>query len=127
VDLLGTANIIEAVSSVASNGTSLVCIASMAGHFLSLSPDLEHHLATAPLSRLLHHKELDLDCEDGNVAYTVSKRANILRVQGAAKAWGDRNARLNSISPGVIATPLLLSQLNGPLGASPKAMVRSPH
>ena len=60
---------------------------------------------------------------DGNVAYTVSKRANILRVQGAAKAWGSRKARLNSISPGVIATPQLLSQLDGPLGVGPKTMV----
>ncbi|KAJ4288902.1 hypothetical protein N0V90_011243 [Kalmusia sp. IMI 367209] len=123
VDLLGTANIIEAFSYVACKGTSLTCIASMAGHFISFSPDLERHLATAPLSRLLDHEELDLESENCNLAYTVSKRANILRVQGAAKAWGDRYARLNSISPGVIATPLLISQLDSPLGASPKALV----
>lgn len=60
---------------------------------------------------------------DGNVAYTVSRWANILRVQGAAEAWGSRQARLNSINPGVIATPQLLSQLDGPLGVGPKTMV----
>jgi NAD(P)-dependent dehydrogenase (short-subunit alcohol dehydrogenase family) len=123
VDLIGTANIIEAFLSVASEGTSLVCIASMAGHLITLSPSLERHLATAPLTQLLDHEGLNMESLDGNVAYTVSKRANILRVQGAAKAWGSRKARLNSISPGVIATPQLLSQLDGPLGVGPKTMV----
>ena len=50
VDLLGTAHVIDAFLPVASPGTSLVCVASMAGHFASLPPDLERHLATAPAS-----------------------------------------------------------------------------
>ncbi|KAF7670985.1 trafficking protein particle complex subunit 5 [Alternaria burnsii] len=107
VDLIGTANIIEASCLLRPREP----------------PCLECHLATAPLTRLLDHEGLNMESLDGNVAYTVSRWANILRVQGAAEAWGSRQARLNSINPGVIATPQLLSQLDGPLGVGPKTMV----
>jgi NAD(P)-dependent dehydrogenase (short-subunit alcohol dehydrogenase family) len=36
----------------------------------------------------------------------AAKRANALRVQAEAINWGERGARANAISPGVIATPL---------------------
>jgi NAD(P)-dependent dehydrogenase (short-subunit alcohol dehydrogenase family) len=64
VDLLGTAHVIDAFLTVASPGMSLVCVASMAGHFASLPPDLERHLATAPADQLLRHPGIDLDSPD---------------------------------------------------------------
>jgi nucleoside-diphosphate-sugar epimerase len=61
IDLLGTANIIEAFLSVASTSTSLICIASMAGSMVELSLDLEKHLATAPRHELLQHADIDIE------------------------------------------------------------------
>ena len=124
VDLLGTANIIEAFEAVASPGTSLICVSSMAAHLAPLSSDLEKHLATAPLDQLLQHKEIDFDSPGANqMAYAISKRGNHLRVQAAARAWGSKGARVNTISPGVISTTMGRQELQGPSGARAQAMV----
>ena len=88
VDLLGTAHVVDAFLPVAGPGTSLVCIASMAGHFASLSADLERHLAVAPADQLLGHPEIDLNAPDSGTAYVVAKRGNHLRVQAAAAGMG---------------------------------------
>lgn len=123
VDLLGTAHVIDAFLPVASPGTSLVCVASMAGHFASLPAELERHLATAPADQLLHHEGIDLDSQDPGTAYVVAKRGNQLRVQAAAHAFGRRGARLNTISPGVIFTPMGQAELQGPMGAYIQSMI----
>ncbi|MEV7342098.1 SDR family oxidoreductase [Streptomyces sp. NPDC093544] len=122
VDLLGTAHVIDAFLAVAAVGTSLVCVASMTGHFASLAADFERHLATAPTGELLGHKELDPDA-DPRLAYVVAKRGNHLRVQAAAHGWGAKGARLNTISPGVISTPMGAQELQGPAGAHIQAMI----
>lgn len=57
------------------------------------------------------------------VAYMIAKRANHLRVQAAAMTWGVRGARVNSVSPGIIATPLAQHELNSPIGDGYRAMV----
>jgi NAD(P)-dependent dehydrogenase (short-subunit alcohol dehydrogenase family) len=122
VDLLGTAHVIDAFLAVAAPGTSLVCVASMAGHFASLPADLERHLATAPAGQLLEHEGIDLDADPGT-AYVVAKRGNQLRVQAAARAWGRLGARLNTISPGVISTPMGQAELQGPMGEFIQSMI----
>ncbi|KAF2014430.1 putative short-chain dehydrogenase [Aaosphaeria arxii CBS 175.79] len=108
VNLLGTANIIEGFLPVATLGTSLVCVSSMAGYMVpALSPGLERHLATAARGELLTHQEISVDADDPSgpgQAYGLSKRGNLLRVQAAAHAWGKQGARVNSVSPGVIST-----------------------
>lgn len=50
-------------------------------------------------------------------AYQIAKRYNVKRVMAEAVKWGERGARINSISPGIIMTPLALDELNGPRGA----------
>jgi NAD(P)-dependent dehydrogenase (short-subunit alcohol dehydrogenase family) len=123
VDLVGTAHVIEAFFAVATPGTSLICIASMGGQLTSLPPDFERHLATAPADQLLQHEGIDLDKADSGLAYSVAKRGNQVRVQAAAQAWGRKGARLNTISPGVISTPMSLLELEGPTGAQIQSMV----
>nr|WP_208301296.1 SDR family oxidoreductase [Mycobacterium sp. DL440] len=125
VDLLGTAHVIDAFLTVASPGTSLVCVASMAGQFAALPDDLERHLATAPTDQLLDHSGIDLDSSNSAAAYTVAKRGNQLRVQAAAYAWGRNGARLNTISPGVISTPMGVQELAGPAGTVIQTIIDS--
>jgi NAD(P)-dependent dehydrogenase (short-subunit alcohol dehydrogenase family) len=118
VDLLGTAHVIDAFLPVVSPGTSIVVVASLAGHNLQdeLSADLESHLARAPATELLSHPDLEAIRSDPTVqsaayrGYAISKRANIPRVQASAGAWGKKGARINSVSPGFILTPDGLSR-----------------
>jgi NAD(P)-dependent dehydrogenase (short-subunit alcohol dehydrogenase family) len=123
VDLLGTAHVIDAFYSASSPGTSLVCVASMAGHFASLPAEFEQHLATAASDRLLEHPRIDLDSDDAGMAYAVAKRGNQLRVEGASHDWGGKGARLNTISPGVISTEMGLQELQGPVGRYIQSMI----
>ncbi|KAJ5363420.1 uncharacterized protein N7496_009133 [Penicillium cataractarum] len=130
VDLLGTAHVIDAFLSVVSADTALVVIASLAGHQTkgTLSEDLEKHLATAPADKLLGHPELappsDLqENAPGLRAYGISKRANIVRVQASAAAWGKKGARINSVSPGLISTAMGHQEMQGPLKAQLKDLI----
>ncbi|KAM0335299.1 hypothetical protein ACHAQA_000344 [Verticillium albo-atrum] len=123
VDLVGTANIIDAFYRVAAPGVSMVCIASMAAHLGEpLHQELETHLATAPLEKLLDHHMID---PSSRSAYAVAKRGNILRVQAVAKAWGLKGARINTVSPGVISTAMGLEEMQGPSGAIIKHLVNN--
>lgn len=106
VDLVGTAHVIDAFLPVVSRGTSLICIASMAGHMSDLTPESEKFLATAEADQLLSCPAINPDSDDVGIAYTRSKRGNILRVQAFASAYGAKGARINSISPGVISTAM---------------------
>ena len=124
IDLRGTANVIQGFLPFVSAGTSLVCIASMAGSMVPVSSALETHLAMAPLDSLLLHAEIDLENTDPGMAYGISKRGNQLRVQSAAKAWGRRGARVNSVSPGIVSTALVGTQLAAEGGERMREMIR---
>lgn len=105
VDLVGTAHVIDAFEPVAVPGTSLVCVASMAGHYAQLSTEEERQLATAPTGELAGLPFVQA-VTDPTQAYILAKRANQLRVQAAALAWNQRGARINTVSPGVISTAM---------------------
>jgi NAD(P)-dependent dehydrogenase (short-subunit alcohol dehydrogenase family) len=136
VDLLGTANVLDAFLEVVrpGAGTSVVCIASMAGHMgSSLPADLETHLATAPREKLLDHCSLQITKDDPNGparAYGLSKRGNLLRVQASARAYGRVGGQVNSVSPGVISTAAGRQEIAGPAGKfialSPAGRVGTP-
>jgi len=124
VDLLGTALMLDAFASVIAPGGAAVFIASMAGTMAPPQPDLESRLATTPTADLLDLPELSPDVIlDPGTAYMVAKRANQVRVRAAALVWGHRQARVNSISPGIISTPMGNVELNGPSGEFMRAMV----
>lgn len=105
VDLVGTAHVIDAFEQVASPGLSLVCVASMAGHYAQLAAAEERELATIPTGDL---RDLPVvrALADPMQAYILAKRANQVRVQAAALAWNLRGARVNTVSPGVISTAM---------------------
>ncbi len=119
VDLYGTALVLEEFGNVIAPGGSGVVIASMSGHRLpALSAEQDKALATTPTDELLALPLLGLDrVTDPLNAYQISKRANSLRVMAEAVRWGKRGARVNTISPGIIITPLANDELSGPRGA----------
>jgi len=125
VDLYGTALILELFGNVISEGGAGVVIASQSGHRLPpLSIEQNIALATTPVEELLKLPMLQLDqVKDSLHAYQLSKRGNALRVMFEAVRWGKRAARVNTISPGIIMTPLAKDELSGPRGAGYKKMI----
>ena len=125
VDLYGTALVLEVFGAVISQGGSGVVIGSQSGHRLgSLSDAQNAMLATTPAEALLALPMLQPDqVKDSLQAYQIAKRANALRVMAEAVRWGQRGARLNTISPGIIITPLAQDELAGPRGAGYRRMI----
>jgi NAD(P)-dependent dehydrogenase (short-subunit alcohol dehydrogenase family) len=125
VDLYGTAVILEEFGNVIECGGSGVVIASQSGHRLpALTPEQDKALATIPTEELLSLPMLQPDqVKDPLHAYQVSKRGNSLRVRAEAVRWGKRGARINTISPGIIITPLAKDELTGPRGEGYRRMI----
>jgi len=125
VDLYGTALVLEEFGNVIARGGAGVVIASMSGHRLpALSAEQNAALATTPVEELLKLPMLQLDkVTDPLNAYQISKRGNSLRVMAEAVRWGKRGARVNTISPGIIITPLANDELKGPRGAGYRRMM----
>ena len=125
VDLYGTALVLEEFGNVIAAGGSGIVIASQSGHRLpALSVEQNKALATAPVEELLALPMLQADqVTDPLNAYQISKRANSLRVMAEAVRWGKRGARVNTISPGIIFTPLARDELSGPRGEGYRRML----
>ena len=125
VDLYGTALVLEEFGNVIAPGGAGVVIASQSGHRLpALTPTQNQALATTPADELLALPMLQPDqVTESLYAYQISKRGNSLRVMAEAVRWGKRGARLNTISPGIIFTPLAKEELAGPRGAGYRRMI----
>jgi NAD(P)-dependent dehydrogenase (short-subunit alcohol dehydrogenase family) len=125
VDLYGTALVLEEFGKVIARGGAGVVIASQSGHRLpALSAAQNGLLATTPVEELLALPMLQPDqVKDSLHAYQISKRGNSLRVMAEAVRWGKRGARVNTISPGIIITPLANDELKGPRGAGYRRMM----
>jgi NAD(P)-dependent dehydrogenase (short-subunit alcohol dehydrogenase family) len=125
VDLYGTALVLEEVGNVIARGGAGVVIASQSGHRLPpLSVEQNKALVTTPVEELLQLPMLQPEqVTDSLHAYQISKRGNSLRVMAEAVRWGTRGARINTISPGIIITPLANDELRGPRGAGYRRMI----
>jgi NAD(P)-dependent dehydrogenase (short-subunit alcohol dehydrogenase family) len=125
VDLYGAAVVLELFGNVIANNGSAVIIASQSGHRLpALTPEQDRALAITPADELLALPMLQPDqMRDSLHAYQVSKRGNSLRVMAEAVRWGKRGARVNTISPGIIFTPLARDELAGPEGDGYRRMI----
>lgn len=125
VDLYGTALVLEEFGNVIARGGAGVVIASQSGHRLgALTAEQNKLLALTPTDELLSLPILQPDkITDSLHAYQISKRGNSLRVMAEAIRWGKRGARVNTISPGIIITPLAKDELSGPRGAGYRRMI----
>ena len=124
VDLYGTAVLLEEVGQVIKVGGAGVTISSQSGHRMpALGAEADEALATTPYEELLSLEILQPEnIRDTLHAYQMAKRCNVKRVMAEAVKWGKRGARINSISPGIIVTPLALDEFNGPRGEFYKNM-----
>lgn len=125
VDLYGTALVLEEFGKVIAQGGAAVVIASQSGHRLpALTEEQNKALAVTPVDELLALPMLQPDqVTDSLHAYQLSKRGNSLRVMAEAVRWGRRGARVNTISPGIIFTPLAKDELAGPRGDGYRRMI----
>jgi NAD(P)-dependent dehydrogenase (short-subunit alcohol dehydrogenase family) len=125
VDLYGTALVLEEFGNVIARGGAGVVIASQSGHRLPpLSTEQNAMLAMTPADELLALPMLQPEqIKDSLHAYQISKRGNSLRVMAEAVRWGKRGARVNTISPGIIITPLANDELKGPRGPGYRRML----
>lgn len=118
VDLYGTAVLLEEVGKVIAEGGTGVTISSQSGHRMpALTPEQDRQLAMTPTKELLSLPMLQPENIENTLhAYQMAKRCNVKRVMAEAVKWGERGARINSISPGIIVTPLAIDEFNGPRG-----------
>ena len=125
VDLYGTAVVLEEFGSIIAPGGAGVVIASQSGHRLgALTAEQDAALATTPADELLALPMLAPDqVTDSLHAYQLAKRGNALRVMAEAVRWGKRGARINTISPGIIITPLAKDELSGPRAEGYRRMI----
>jgi NAD(P)-dependent dehydrogenase (short-subunit alcohol dehydrogenase family) len=123
VDLYGTSVLLEEFGKVIADGGSGIVISSQSGHRLhALTEEENTALATAPTEELLKLPFIAA-ITDTLKAYQYSKRCNVLRVMGEAQKWARRGATVNSISPGIIITPLANDELKGPRGDGYRKML----
>lgn len=118
VDLYGTAVLLEEVGKVIKEGGVGVTISSQSGHRMpALTSEEDELLACTPTEELLNLDILQPEkIKDTLHAYQMAKRCNEKRVMAEAVKWGEKGARINSISPGIIVTPLAMDEFNGPRG-----------
>ncbi len=118
VDLYGTAVLLEEVGKVIASGGAGVTISSQSGHRMpQLTAEADEQLACTPAEELLSLDMLKpVNIKDTLHAYQMAKRCNVKRVMAEAVKWGAKGARINSISPGIIVTPLAIDEFNGPRG-----------
>jgi len=113
VDLAGTARVLEAFDALVGEGTVVVCVASMAAHLVAKHvpadalPILDDPLGDAIFAL----------SDDAGMAYAFAKVGVQRLVRRTALAWGPRGARCVSVSPGVIATPMGLAEMEAEGGA----------
>lgn len=118
VDLYGTAVLLEEVGKVIVDGGVGVTISSQSGKRMpQLTAEEDRLLACTPTEELLKLELLQpKNIENTLHAYQMAKRCNEKRVMAEAVKWAERGARINSISPGIIVTPLAIDEFNGPRG-----------
>ncbi len=109
VDLVGTARLIHAVRPVAVAGTAVVCFASMAA-YLNVQPNAPADIAiddpTADGFFGAYRLALGETATDPGIAYAWAKRGVQRLVRREASAFGARGARICSVSPGMVDTPM---------------------
>ena len=108
LDMVGTGYAVDAFGEVMAEGGAGLLISSQAAYMYAIPNDIELQLVNTPTEELKNVKFIqEVAMQNSGFAYMIAKRMNHLQAQrAAATTWRKRRARINSISPGVIVTPL---------------------
>jgi NAD(P)-dependent dehydrogenase (short-subunit alcohol dehydrogenase family) len=124
VNIVGMARVLDALDHLVGQGTVAVCIASIAGHMAVATPEsiavLDDPLGPEFLDRLAG---TGVDVDDAAIAYNLSKLGVQRLVNRLALGWGKRGARIMSISPGFIETPMVQQMRATPGWTDPDEIV----
>jgi NAD(P)-dependent dehydrogenase (short-subunit alcohol dehydrogenase family) len=126
VNLMATEKLLRALEPVLAPGSVAVLIASSAGHLMPAVPEVDAVLADPLQPGFIAMAEAIIGQMGGasspggmgGISYTLSKRAVITLCQRRAIEWGPRGARIVSISPGMIQTPMGRSEIEHTSGAA---------
>lgn len=111
VNLAGTARVLGAAEAKLGAGSVGICFASASGYRTAEEPDLMAVLADPLAPDLFERVErVAPQAASPHVAYSVSKRGVMRLVQSRAFAWGAAGARILSVSPSLVATPMSLNE-----------------
>lgn len=106
VDLVGTELLLNAFESLVLAGSAAVCFSSSAAYQIAPFVDPEQDLLLdSPLAPEFLDSIMGTVTDPG-YAYALAKRGVIRAVARAARRWGPRGGRVNSVAPGLIDTPM---------------------
>ena len=107
LDMVGTGYAVDAFGEVMAEGGAGLIISSQTGYMLPISNDVELEILRTPTEKLMEVPFIVEHATRSGTAYMIAKRVNHLQAQkAAATTWKARRARINTISPGIIVTPL---------------------
>ena len=114
LDMVGTGYAVDAFGEVMGEGGAGLIISSQAAYMYPIPNDIELQLVNTPTDELKNVKFIqEVAMQNSGFAYMIAKRMNHLQAQrAAATTWNKRRARINTISPGVIVTPLAYDEFN---------------
>lgn len=110
IDLIGMAQVLDTFRPRCRDGSAIVCVASMASHLLGATP--EQLTAIDSLDR----EALGSLTSDPATAYMLAKLGVVRMVRRQAATFASLGTRINSVSPGVIDTPMGRSELESENG-----------
>lgn len=124
INLIGVASLLQALDHAVGEGTAVVLFATMTdlvplpSEIVSI---LDEPLDVSLFDRL---RQAGMDPNDPGMGYQLSKVGVVRLVRNNAFSWWQRGARIVSVSPGVIDTPLLAKTAHLPVVQEMKRIVR---
>ena len=107
LDMVGTGYAVDAFGKVMARGGAGLLISSQTGYMMPIPFDVESQILAASTEELMDIPFIKETATNSGAAYIIAKRVNQLQaLKAAATTWKERRARINSLSPGIIVTPL---------------------
>ena len=114
LDMVGTGYAVDAFGRVMAEGGAGLIISSQAAYMYPIPNEDELQIVNATTEQLAELPIVkNVAMQNSGFAYMIAKRVNHLQAQrAAATTWRERHARINTISPGIIVTPLAYDEFN---------------
>ncbi|MBO5570416.1 MAG: SDR family oxidoreductase [Clostridia bacterium] len=108
LDMVGTGYAVDAFGKVMAPGSAGLIISSQTGYMYPIPYETEQQILNTPTEKLTELPIVkDIAMQNSGWAYMIAKRVNHLQaMKAAATTWKARRARINTLSPGIIVTPL---------------------